>query len=111
MPWQERSPMDERVQFITDYQRQLFTMTTLCERYGVSRKTGYKLVARYDARASRDWTSDRRDRTIARRPPSRASSTPSWPCARIPDLGREKTRRRAAGTPPDLDVARHQYGE
>ena len=49
MPWQARSPMDERVQFITDYQRQLFTMTTLCERYGISRKTGYKLVARYDA--------------------------------------------------------------
>ena len=48
MPWQARSPMDERVQFISDYQRQLFTMTTLCERYGISRKTGYKLVARYD---------------------------------------------------------------
>ena len=28
MPWRERSPMDERVQFITDYQRQLFTMTS-----------------------------------------------------------------------------------
>ena len=49
MPWQARSPMDERVQFISDYQRQVFTMTTLCERYGISRKTGYKLVARYDA--------------------------------------------------------------
>jgi putative transposase len=49
MPWQARSLMDERVQFITDYRRQLFTMTALCERYGISRKTGYKLVARYDA--------------------------------------------------------------
>ena len=26
MPWRERSPMDERVQFISDYQRQLFTI-------------------------------------------------------------------------------------
>jgi putative transposase len=48
MPWQARSLMDERVQFITDYQRQVFTMTALCERYGISRKTGYKLIARYD---------------------------------------------------------------
>jgi putative transposase len=49
MPWQERSPMDERVQFISDYQRQLFTMTELCDRFGVSRKTGYKWLARYAA--------------------------------------------------------------
>jgi len=35
MPWQARSQMDERVQFISDYQRQLFTMTRLCERYGI----------------------------------------------------------------------------
>jgi len=48
MPWRERSPMDERVQFISDYRRQLFTMTNLCDRYGVSRKTGYALIARYE---------------------------------------------------------------
>ena len=29
----------------------------------------------------------------------------------LPDLGRQKNRRRAAGTPSDLDVAGHQYGE
>jgi transposase InsO family protein len=40
--------MDERVQFISDYRRQLFTMTELCERYGVSRKTGYALIERYE---------------------------------------------------------------
>lgn len=49
MPWRERLPMDERVQFISDYQRQLFTMTDICDRYGVSRKTGYKWIARYAA--------------------------------------------------------------
>src|SRR5262245_63411624 len=49
MPWRERSPMDERVQFISDYRRQLFTMSALCERYGVSRKTGYALIGRYEA--------------------------------------------------------------
>jgi len=49
MPWRERSPMDERVQFISDHQRQLWTMTELCDRYGVSRRTGYKWLGRYDA--------------------------------------------------------------
>src|SRR5205085_12141439 len=49
MPWQKRSLLDERVQFINDYHRQRFTMTALCDRYGISRKTGYAVVARYDA--------------------------------------------------------------
>jgi putative transposase len=49
MPWRARSPMDERVQFIGDYLRQLWTMTQLCHRYGISRKTAYKWVGRYDA--------------------------------------------------------------
>jgi putative transposase len=47
MPWRERSPMDERLQFIADYQRQRFSITELCDRFGVSRKTGYKWIARY----------------------------------------------------------------
>lgn len=49
MAWRERSLMDERVQFISDYRRQLFTMTELCDRYGISRKTGYAVVGRYEA--------------------------------------------------------------
>ena len=48
MPWRDWSPMDEREQFIADYQRQLFTMRQLCDRYGVSRKTGYALLERYE---------------------------------------------------------------
>jgi transposase InsO family protein len=41
--------MDERVRFVADYLTGTFTMTALCERYGVSRPTGYQLLARYDA--------------------------------------------------------------
>jgi len=47
MPWRERSPMDERMQFVADHTRQLWSMTELCDRYGVSRKTGYKWIDRY----------------------------------------------------------------
>ncbi len=41
--------MDFRVQFISDYLSGLASMTELAEQYGVSRKTGYKWVARYRA--------------------------------------------------------------
>ena len=39
--------MDEKVLFVADYLRQVDSFTGLCQRYGISRKTGYKLVQRY----------------------------------------------------------------
>jgi len=39
--------MDQRLLFIADYRRRLFAVGELCERYGVSRKTGYKWIDRY----------------------------------------------------------------
>ena len=45
MPWRERSPMDERLQFVADHTRHLWSMTELCDRYGVSRMYGL-LMAR-----------------------------------------------------------------
>ena len=47
MPWNESDTMDQRTQFISDYLKQLFTFTELCQRYGISRKTEYKWVDRY----------------------------------------------------------------
>jgi putative transposase len=47
MPWQESCAMDERVGFIADHKSGLWTMTELCERYEISRKTGYKWLDRY----------------------------------------------------------------
>ena len=47
MPWQESCAMDERVGFINDQLSGSWTMTELCERYEVSRKTGYKWLERY----------------------------------------------------------------
>jgi transposase InsO family protein len=41
--------MDERLQFVRDALRDRFTMSELCARYGVSRRIGYKWLARYDA--------------------------------------------------------------
>lgn len=46
MPWLETASMDERWKFVQDWQDDVYDKTELCERYGVSRKTGYKWVAR-----------------------------------------------------------------
>ena len=47
MPWSQKSPMDQRTQFIADYLRESLNITELCDLYGVSRKTGYKWIDRY----------------------------------------------------------------
>jgi putative transposase len=39
--------MDQKVQFIADASKKRFSFTELCERYEISRKTGYKWVERY----------------------------------------------------------------
>jgi len=47
MAWMERSRMDERVQLVAEYLKGERTMTSLCQDFGVSRKTAYKWLARY----------------------------------------------------------------
>lgn len=47
MPWKDVRPMDEKLLFIADYLRQVGGISQLCARYGISRKTGYKWIARY----------------------------------------------------------------
>lgn len=46
MPWEESCAMDQRVRFIDHLTRE-WSMTELCERYEISRKTGYKWLDRY----------------------------------------------------------------
>ncbi len=47
MPWKASSPMDRKIGFIGAYLSKRYTMTELCDSYGVSRKTGYKWAGRY----------------------------------------------------------------
>jgi putative transposase len=47
MPWSQTSPMDQRTQFIADYLREVLSVTELCDLYGISRKTAYKVIDRY----------------------------------------------------------------
>jgi putative transposase len=49
MPWRETWPMDQRLEFIREYETELFSMTELAAQYRISRKTAYKWLERYDA--------------------------------------------------------------
>jgi putative transposase len=47
MPWSETTKMRERMRFVLDAEEELFTMTELCQRYGISRVTGHKWLKRF----------------------------------------------------------------
>ena len=49
MPFEETHVVDERTRFIEDVHRSLKSFTAICERYGISRTTGYKWLARWKA--------------------------------------------------------------
>ena len=49
MPWLETDPVIERKRFILEAEGGLFSFAELCRRHGISRKTGYKWAAHYEA--------------------------------------------------------------
>ena len=48
MRWRGVRPVEIRCEFVRAYQRSRTTMTELCEAYGISRKTGYEWVSKYE---------------------------------------------------------------
>jgi transposase InsO family protein len=48
MPWKEICQMDERMSFLVQVNESDDSFAALCRRYGISRKTGYKWVDRYE---------------------------------------------------------------
>jgi len=70
MPWKEVLPMDQKTQFVSEYLRDSLSFTELCQRYHISRKTGYKWIARYEAQGPAGLV----DRS--RRPHSSPDQTP-----------------------------------
>jgi putative transposase len=49
MGWMETCAVDERMRFVMMVERQDETFTAVCRRFGVSRRIGYKWLARYEA--------------------------------------------------------------
>jgi putative transposase len=75
MPWDEAPRMELRARFIGDLDSCLYTMTELCEQYGISRKTGYKWAQRY----AKEGLAGLEDR-------SRAPKTRRWPHSGRPSV-------------------------
>lgn len=48
MPWKETGPMNERMKFVTLHEQQEYSISALCRHFGISRKTGYKWLRRYE---------------------------------------------------------------
>jgi transposase InsO family protein len=46
MPWKEVTVMDERTKFVSLANEKIYTFKKLCEKFNISRKTGYKWVKR-----------------------------------------------------------------
>jgi putative transposase len=49
MPWKVSSVMEEKLRFILEYEAGGESMTELCQRYDISRETGYLTLRRYRA--------------------------------------------------------------
>ena len=47
MPWKDASVQEERFRFVEDWRSGGWSLATLCRSYGVTRKTGYKWIERY----------------------------------------------------------------
>jgi transposase InsO family protein len=47
MPWKVSSVVDQRLQFLSSYQREEMSVTDLCHEFGISRPTAYRWINRY----------------------------------------------------------------
>ena len=114
MPWREATPMSERSEFLS-FRRRGLTMSALCHRYGVSRKTGYKWLRRV-----REWGRDglvdrsrRPGRSPARTPPEveamicdLRSEHPAWGGRKLHHVLRREGRSRPPAPSTITDILR-----
>ena len=58
--------MDQRLQFLSSYQKEEMSVTDLCHEYGISRPTAYKWIKRYDEVGPEGLLDLRARRTVLR---------------------------------------------
>ena len=97
MPWQERSVMSERQEFVVFAQHEGANLTALCRQFGISRKTGYKWLARAEA-AQALGDRSRRPRTSPRQTPAAMEARILELRAQHPAWGGRKLHHRLVAT-------------
>ena len=73
MPWKETDVMQERIAFVVEAAGGTESISALCRRYGISRKTGYKWLKRYREVKTLSELSE-----ASRRPHTSPHKTPDW---------------------------------
>ena len=80
MPWKETCIMSQRELFIEDWLSHRFSISELCQRYGIARKTGYKWINRFREQGVNGLAD------LSRARHTHSNQTPEWIIKRILDL-------------------------
>lgn len=80
MPWKETCIMSQRELFIEDWLSHRFSISELCQRYGIARKTGYKWINRFREQGVNGLAD------LSRARHTHSNQTPEWIVKRILDL-------------------------
>ena len=95
MPWAERSIANIRREFVLRVLAKEAPMTELCRQYGISRKTGYKWLARFEKRGIEGLVDEsRRPRTSPSRDDDRDDAGDHPPPSGARQLGRSEATSR-----------------
>lgn len=84
MPWETGTVEDSRARFVLEAAESFSSFAELCRSHGISRKTGYKWLRRYEA----DRLEGLKDRS--HRPQSCPHATPEWVIERILQLRKRR---------------------
>lgn len=111
MPWQERSKMSLKLEFVKLADQEDANMSALCRRFNISRPTGYKWLARYreDGPEGLDERSRRPNRSPNKTPPKVEEAVcdvrkrhPAWGGRKI--RARLRSRAEAGELPIDRET-------
>ena len=93
MPWIQTEPEMERRKFVQAALQREATMAEICKRFGVSRKTGYKMLKRHAELGLPGL------RDASRAPKSHPNQTPRAPIAHAPFRRFSAAKMKAALVP------------
>ena len=48
MPWKQTTPMEQKLNLSVHGDQKIYHITDLCENFGISRPTAYKLISRFE---------------------------------------------------------------
>lgn len=105
MPWSETTAMDQKVLFALDVACGRFSLSELCERFGISRKTGHKWAQRFrEEGVAGLMDRSHATRTSPHRTPLGVEQALLGMRARHPRWGARKIAVKVAQRHPELDL-------